>query len=103
MNIEEAAPPLMPKLRRFKSRLDDAVPAPWKPTYEALEDAIGDSIVPLVRDNTPESVRKAMKGSFETEELRRQHIARMNAELIEIQAELTKNIQARATKRDAAP
>jgi len=88
--LDDAAPPLLPKLARLKSRIDDVVPAPFKPTFQALEDAIGESIVPIVREKAPESVRKAMEGSYDSEEDRRAAIERMNGELVAIQSELTK-------------
>lgn len=88
--LDDAAPPLLPKLARLKSRIDDVVPAPFKPTFQALEDAIGESIVPIVRQKAPESVRKAMEGSYDSEEDRRAAIERMNGELVAIQSELTK-------------
>ena len=90
IGLDDAAPPLLPKLARLKSRIDDVVPAPFKPTFQALEDAIGESIVPIVREKAPESMRKAMEGSYDSEEDRRAAIERMNGELIAIQSELTK-------------
>ena len=87
LSLDDAAPPLGPKLRRLKSRLEDAVPAPLKPTWDALEDAIGESIGPIVRDKTPEGVRRMMEGAFDSEDDRRSYIERMNVELVEIQSE----------------
>ena len=60
-SLDEAAP-LLPKLRRVKSRIDDALPPPFRPAYEIVEEVLVESFGPVVRDRAPTKLKRADDG-----------------------------------------
>ena len=88
-SVDAAAPPMLPKLRRMKNRLESSVPAPFRPAYETLNEAIEEAgVFNAILENSPESVRRAVEGSFASEEERLLHIRAMNSQLDALQQDL---------------
>jgi len=105
-SVDAAAPPMLPKLRRMKNRLESSVPAPFRPAYETLNEAIEEAgVFNAILENSPESVRRAVEGSFASEEERLLHIRAMNSQLDALQQDLASVIatpmRAPGNKREA--
>lgn len=84
--VDSAAPPLLPKLRRIQSKVDGVVPAPFKPTWERIENALGAAVLPVVRENP--TVRRVVNGLYKSEELRVQALQQIKQEVAQIQIEM---------------
>ena len=102
-SLDEARPPLLPKLRRVKSRIDDALPPPFRPAYEIVEEVLVESFGPVVRDRAPMKLKRAMVGAFENEDARRAALRDMNEDLMSVQKELEDTLKRSKKKRNAEP
>lgn len=102
-SLDDARPPLLPKLRRMKSRIDDALPPPFKPAYEIVEEVLVESFGPVVRDRAPTKLKRAMVGAFENEDARRAALKDMNRELMDVQKELEETLKRSEKKRNVKP
>lgn len=88
-SVDAAAPPMLPKLRRMKTKIESSLPAPFRPAYESLNDAIEEAgVFKAVLENSPQRVRRAVEGSFASEEERLLHIREMNSQLDALQLDL---------------
>ena len=85
-DVDAAAPPLLPKLRRIQSKFDEAVPAPFKPTWARIEQALGTTVLPVVRENP--TVRRVVNGSYENEMQRVQALKQIKQQVELIQNEI---------------
>lgn len=88
-SVDAAAPPMLPKLRRMKTKIESSLPAPFRPAYESLNDAIEEAgVFNALLENSPQRVRRAVEGSFASEEERLLHIREMNSQLDALQLDL---------------